>query len=81
LPLVWPGGTYNNNGVTQGSIHNCFSDAGFNPNPVLPVKLLHFLQQFLVQVLEVEEGILICLQKTSNYHKFKASIAVDQNCR
>jgi hypothetical protein len=44
------------------SNHNCFSDAGFNPNQVLPVKLLHS-QQFLISGIE-EEGILICLQKT-----------------
>ena len=37
LPLVWPGGTYNNNGVTQGAIDiNGTTNASmpnFNPNP------------------------------------------------
>jgi hypothetical protein len=41
LPLVWPGGTYNNNGVSQGAIFinasvircNSCNDAVFNPNP------------------------------------------------
>ena len=37
LPLVWPGGTYNNNGVTQGAIDiNGTTNAqmpNFNPNP------------------------------------------------
>jgi hypothetical protein len=41
LPLVWPGGTYNNNGVSQGAIYintsvircNSCNDAVFNPNP------------------------------------------------
>jgi hypothetical protein len=47
---------------------------------VLPVKLLHFLQQFLVQVLEVEEGDLFA-KDFKLPQVFKASIAVDQNCR
>ena len=41
LPLVWPGGTYNNNGVSQGAIFINASSSGvipatmpsFNPNP------------------------------------------------
>ena len=35
LPLVWPGGTYNNNGVTQGAIQiTTAADMPlFNPNP------------------------------------------------
>jgi hypothetical protein len=34
LPLVWPGGTYNNNGVTAGFIQLTNANApAFNPNP------------------------------------------------
>lgn len=34
VPLVWPGGTYNNNGVTAGYIQLTGSSApNFNPNP------------------------------------------------
>ena len=35
LPLVWPGGTYNNNGITQGAIQitNATQMPIFNPNP------------------------------------------------
>ncbi|MBP4139721.1 TonB-dependent receptor [Flavobacterium geliluteum] len=35
LPLVWPGGTYNNNGLTQGaiSITSTAQTPVFNPNP------------------------------------------------
>merc|ERR1712072_735471 len=34
VPLVWPGGTYNNNGVTAGFIQLTGSNApSFNPDP------------------------------------------------
>lgn len=34
VPLVWPGGTYNNNGITAGFIQLTGSNApAFNPNP------------------------------------------------
>lgn len=41
LPLVWPGGTYNNNGLTQGaiSITNSAQTPVFNPNPSVASQL------------------------------------------
>lgn len=41
LPLVWPGGTYNNNGVTQGAIQitNAAQMPVFNPNPSVASQL------------------------------------------
>ncbi|CAH0337246.1 hypothetical protein FVB9288_02997 [Flavobacterium sp. CECT 9288] len=45
LPLVWPGGTYNNNGVTQGaiSIENTQTQPRpapvFNPNPTVAAQI------------------------------------------
>lgn len=47
LPLVWPGGTYNNNGVTQGaiSIENTTSQPRpapfFNPNPSVDSQIMN----------------------------------------
>lgn len=47
LPLVWPGGTYNNNGVTQGaiSIENTTSQPRpapfFNPNPNVDSQIMN----------------------------------------
>jgi hypothetical protein len=45
LPLVWPGGTYNNNGVTQGAIDiNGTSNPNmpnFNPNPSVNSQLFN----------------------------------------
>lgn len=37
LPLVWPGGTYNNNGITQGSVQltTAATVPTFNPNPTV----------------------------------------------
>jgi hypothetical protein len=43
LPLVWPGGTYNNNGISQGSIPN-LSAADmpfFNPNPSVGSQIMN----------------------------------------
>jgi hypothetical protein len=56
LPLVWPGGTYNNNGVTQGATNqiNAAQMPVFNPNPSVASQLtefqilLHFQDQVLV---------------------------------
>jgi hypothetical protein len=41
LPLVWPGGTYNNNGISQGaiSITNSAQTPVFNPNPSVASQL------------------------------------------
>ena len=45
LPLVWPGGTYNNNGITQGAISIENTPARpqpiptFNPNPSVAVQV------------------------------------------
>lgn len=41
LPLVWPGGTYNNNGISQGaiSITNSTQTPVFNPNPSVASQL------------------------------------------
>lgn len=43
LPLVWPGGTYNNNGVSQGSIPNLSSAdmPFFNPNPSVGSQIMN----------------------------------------
>jgi hypothetical protein len=57
LPLVWPGGTYNNNGVTQGAIQitNAAQMPVFNPNPSVASQLtgvqilLNFQDQVLVE--------------------------------
>ena len=40
LPLVWPGGTYNNNGMSQGAVEITNSTAPlFNPNPSVASQL------------------------------------------
>jgi hypothetical protein len=79
LPLVWPGGTYNNNGVTQGSIQ--ITTASQMPVltqiQVLPVKLLHFCNNSSSRFW-VEENIDL-FAKDKLPQVFKASIAVDQN--
>ena len=41
LPLVWPGGAYNNNGVTNGSVNLSNAAAPFfNPNPSVGSQLI-----------------------------------------
>lgn len=43
LPLVWPGGTYNNNGVTQGAIQitNATQMPVFDPNPSVDSQIMN----------------------------------------
>ena len=43
LPLVWPGGTYNNNGVTQGAIQitTAAQMPVFDPNPSVDSQIMN----------------------------------------
>jgi hypothetical protein len=59
LPLVWPGGTYNNNGVSQGAIQiTTAAQMPVSTNPSVAAQLTGFLilTNFQDQVL-VEEVV------------------------
>jgi hypothetical protein len=51
-------------------LFNCFSDAGFNPNPSVASQIAPLPATIPRPGSGGRGGILICLQKTSNYHKY-----------
>ncbi|MBG6186623.1 TonB-dependent receptor [Flavobacterium sp. CAN_S2] len=81
LPLVWPGGTYNNNGVTQGAIQ--ITNAGqmpvFNPNPSVDSQLAPLPSSFPRPGSGRTGGNIDLFAKDFKLPQvFKASFAVDQ---
>jgi hypothetical protein len=89
LPLVWPGGTYNNNGVTQGAISITTPSSGiipasmplFNPNPSVASQLsgLPNTSQFPRPGSGGRGGNIDLFAKDFKLPQvFKASFAVDQ---
>lgn len=81
LPLVWPGGTYNNNGVTQGAIQ--ITNAGqmpvFNPNPSVDSQLAPLPASFPRPGSGRTGGNIDLFAKDFKLPQvFKASFAVDQ---
>jgi hypothetical protein len=83
LPLVWPGGTYNNNGVTQGaiSINNATATPTpiFNPNPSVDSQLAPLPASYPRPGSGRRGGNIDLFAKDFKLPQvFKASFAVDQ---
>ncbi|MFV8371509.1 TonB-dependent receptor [Flavobacterium sp. LB2P6] len=81
LPLVWPGGTYNNNGVSQGAI-SITSPTGmplFNPNPSVASQIAPLPASFPRPGSGRRGGNVDLFAKNFKLPQiFKASFAVDQ---
>ncbi len=81
LPLVWPGGTYNNNGVTQGAI-SITSSTGmplFNPNTSVDSQLAPLPTSYPRPGSGRTGGNIDLFAKDFKLPQvFKASFAVDQ---
>ena len=81
LPLVWPGGTYNNNGVTQGAIQitTAAQMPVFNPNPSVDSQLGPLPATFPRPGSGRTGGNIDLFAKDFKLPQvFKASFAVDQ---
>ena len=81
LPLVWPGGTYNNNGVTQGAIQitSASQMPVFNPNPSVDSQLAPLPASFPRPGSGRTGGNIDLFAKDFKLPQvFKASFAVDQ---
>ena len=81
LPLVWPGGTYNNNGVTQGAIQitSAAQMPVFNPNPSVDSQLSPLPASFPRPGSGRTGGNIDLFAKDFKLPQvFKASFAVDQ---
>jgi hypothetical protein len=81
LPLVWPGGTYNNNGVTQGSIQITTASQMpvFNPNPSVASQIAPLPATIPRPGSGGRGGNIDLFAKDFKLPQvFKASIAVDQ---
>ncbi|TDD78344.1 TonB-dependent receptor [Flavobacterium caseinilyticum] len=81
LPLVWPGGTYNNNGVTQGAIQitSAAQMPVFNPNPSVDSQLEPLPATFPRPGSGRTGGNIDLFAKDFKLPQvFKASFAVDQ---
>ena len=87
LPLVWPGGTYNNNGVTQGAISITTPSSGippssmpfFNPNTSVDSQLAPLPTSFPRPGSGRTGGNIDLFAKDFKLPQvFKASFAVDQ---
>lgn len=81
LPLVWPGGTYNNNGVTQGAIQitSASQMPVFNPNPSVDSQLAPLPATFPRPGSGRTGGNIDLFAKDFKLPQvFKASFAVDQ---
>ena len=81
LPLVWPGGTYNNNGVTQGAIQitSAAQMPVFNPNPSVDSQLAPLPSSFPRPGSGRTGGNIDLFAKDFKLPQvFKASFAVDQ---
>ncbi|MFV8269210.1 TonB-dependent receptor [Flavobacterium sp. GT2N3] len=81
LPLVWPGGTYNNNGVSQGAI-SITSPVGmpiFNPNPSVASQIAPLPASYPRPGSGRTGGNVDLFAKNFKLPQiFKASFAVDQ---
>ena len=81
LPLVWPGGTYNNNGVSQGAI-SITSPTGmptFNPNPSVASQIAPLPASYPRPGSGGRGGNVDLFAKDFKLPQvFKASFAVDQ---
>ncbi|TDE31671.1 MULTISPECIES: carboxypeptidase regulatory-like domain-containing protein [Flavobacterium] len=81
LPLVWPGGTYNNNGVSQGAI-SITSPTGmplFNPNPSVASQIAPLPASYPRPGSGRTGGNVDLFAKNFKLPQvFKASFAVDQ---
>jgi len=81
LPLVWPGGTYNNNGVTQGAIQitTAAQMPVFNPNPSVASQIAPLPASFPRPGSGRTGGNVDLFAKDFKLPQvFKASFAVDQ---
>ncbi|RTY76191.1 carboxypeptidase regulatory-like domain-containing protein [Flavobacterium sp. LS1R10] len=83
LPLVWPGGTYNNNGVTQGAIQITGTTNTqmpvFNPNPSVDSQIAPLPASFPRPGSGSRGGNIDIFAKDFKLPQvFKASFAVDQ---
>ena len=81
LPLVWPGGTYNNNGVTQGAIQitSAAQMPVFNPNPSVDSQIAPLPATFPRPGSGRTGGNIDLFAKDFKLPQvFKASFAVDQ---
>lgn len=81
LPLVWPGGTYNNNGVTQGAIQITTASQMpvFNPNPSVDSQIAPLPASFPRPGSGGRGGNIDLFAKDFKLPQvFKASFAVDQ---
>ena len=81
LPLVWPGGTYNNNGVTQGAIQitTAAQMPVFNPNPSVDSQIAPLPATFPRPGSGRTGGNIDLFAKDFQLPQvFKASFAVDQ---
>jgi hypothetical protein len=81
LPLVWPGGTYNNNGVTQGSIQITTASQMpvFNPNPSVASQIAPLAATIPRPGSGGRGGNVDLFAKDFKLPQvFKASVAVDQ---
>lgn len=81
LPLVWPGGTYNNNGITQGaiSITNATQTPVFNPNPSVASQIAPLPASYPRPGSGGKGGNIDLFAKDFKLPQvFKASFAVDQ---
>ena len=81
LPLVWPGGTYNNNGVTQGAIQitSAAQMPVFNPNTSVDSQIAPLPSSFPRPGSGKTGGNIDLFAKNFKLPQvFKASFAVDQ---
>ena len=81
LPLVWPGGTYNNNGVTQGSVPQLAANQlpVFNPNTSVSSQLTGLPASVARPGTGARGGNVDLFAKNFSLPQvFKASLAVDQ---
>ncbi len=81
LPLVWPGGTYNNNGVSQNAINTTVASQipFFNPNPSVAAQLSSLPASTPQQGGGGRGGNVDLFAKNFKLPQvFKASFAVDQ---
>ena len=81
LPLVWPGGTYNNNGISQGAISITSSSQMpvFNPNPSVASQLSPLPTSYPRPGSGGKGGNVDLFAKNFQLPQvFKASFAVDQ---